>query len=82
MKELNYTDQRVRWLFIAGIILLFIILFTSLVYPQKSVEHTINFLDDRFNNGFTLNLSNYSPEDFQFIHTTKKFRFLQQIIKK
>lgn len=45
MKEVNYTDQRVKLLFIAGMILVFIILFASFLYSKQSDYGSIKFLD-------------------------------------
>ncbi|MEJ2618171.1 MAG: hypothetical protein P8Z35_24655 [Ignavibacteriaceae bacterium] len=45
MKETNYTDHRVKLLFIAGMILVFIILFASFLYSKQSDYGSIKFLD-------------------------------------
>ena len=45
MKEKNYTEQRVKLLFIAGMILVFIILFASFLYSKQSDFGSIKFLD-------------------------------------
>ena len=45
MKEINYTDHKVKLLFIAGMILVFIVLFASFLYPKQSVYGSFKFLD-------------------------------------
>ena len=39
MKEINYTDKKIKRLFITGIILVFIMLFSSFLYPRQSVKY-------------------------------------------
>ncbi len=38
MKEMNYTEDRIRLLFIVGMIVVFIVLFTSFLYPESLIK--------------------------------------------
>ncbi len=38
MNEVNYTENKIRVLFIVGIIIVFIVLFTSFLYPESLIK--------------------------------------------
>ena len=59
MKEINYTDHRVKLLFIAGIILVFIMLFASFLYPRQIVDNSFKSLENKIDTKLTKNSRDY-----------------------
>ena len=59
MKELDYTNHRIKLLFIAGIVLVFLILFTSFLFPRQLKHNYFKPLKNKFGSRLTINLGGY-----------------------
>ena len=59
MKDIDYTDHKIKLLFVAGIILVFIILFSSALYPRQLMHNPYKSFENKFSGRFTMNFENY-----------------------
>lgn len=66
MKERNYTDHKVKLLFISGMILVFIILFTSFLYSKQSLDDSGQFLEIKSLYNGTSDLGNCLNETLNY----------------